>query len=111
MLLRISVSVPWRGLRPFGLKYGRLHLCTFGEFPSPGGDCGLSDKCQDMEVGVCYWVSVPWRGLRSFGPHPTWWATASRSSFRPLTGIRVFRTALVLITALAIVPFPSPDGD
>ena len=63
------VSVPWRGLRSFGLEASGLAWEEVLDlFPSPGGDYGLSDLVGD----------------RTFVP-PT-------EGFRPLAGITVFRT-------------------
>ena len=93
LLYLLSVSVPWRGLRSFGLTR-RLDYPAIGvmfpspggdyglsdpvhpsdevfyasEFPSPGGDYGLSDWCwRQLSSATSSSVSVPWRGLRSFG--------------------------------------------
>ena len=63
------------------------------EFPSPGGDYGLSDSTSASWSPSPGSVSVPWRGLRSFGRglggRPS---QHCGLSFRPLAGIRVFRT-------------------
>ena len=63
----LPVSVPWRGLGSFGLT-------------APPADA--------LAAGV----SVPWRGLGSFGPPARLVALDQLYSFRPLAGIRVFRT-------------------
>ena len=63
-----SVSVPWRGLRSFGPGLVQVLSRISGEFPSPGGDYGLSDTGGGiMATFASVHVSVPWRGLRSFG--------------------------------------------
>ena len=106
------VSVPWRGLRSFGLCSLVIVCSACSVFPSPGGDYGLSDWVYAVPIkiaeggfrplaGITVFrtlkgsnpsckvrsVSVPWRGLRSFGQ--------ARSPNRPTS-----RRA-----------FPSPGGD
>ena len=62
------VSVPWRGLRSFGLDRSRHSHIRGLVFPSPGGDYGL----WDLSVAKAM--------------------VAGRRSFRPLAGITVFGT-------------------
>ena len=64
----IPVSVPWRGLRSFGPTALAVEETAIFEFPSPGGDYGLSDR----------------EGKTS--------NSRGTLSFRPLAGITVFRT-------------------
>ena len=63
-----TVSVPWRGLGSFGLATGA------------------------RETEAAWLVSVPWRGLGSFGQGACMISNPRIISFRPLAGIRVFRT-------------------
>ena len=82
------VSVPWRGLRSFGQRRHWKSKWRPTGFPSPGGDYGLSDR------------------FRPKGPPGT------RPSFRPLAGITVFRTTHVRKRlGYQRVVFPSPGGD
>ena len=82
------VSVPWRGLRSFGRDCHDYPAWSGHWFPSPGGDYGLSD-----------W-GTPHSARHSFG------------SFRPLAGITVFRTRVDPdADGYPSDEFPSPGGD
>ena len=88
-----AVSVPWRGLRSFGLCRPHVYRAAVGKFPSPGGDYGLSDGAGDLlralrgvkfpSPGGDYGLSDPVYKLDGL---------VFLLSFRPLAGITVFRT-------------------
>ena len=108
----LFVSVPWRGLRSFG--HGGFWDEERGkiEFPSPGGDYGLSDRHRARPGVRRVLVSVPWRGLRSFGlgvdqdlPGAHGWVSV------PWRGLRSFGLLRLVLGNYERLKFPSPGGD
>jgi len=96
-LVAREVSVPWRGLRSFGLP--QKTFCSFCWLWVSVPWRGL----RSFGPGLCRRdliqrdpVSVPWRGLRSFGQIRNSADLGKTISFRPLAGIRVFRTKTTL---------------
>ena len=88
-----NVSVPWRGLRSFGLDDLPLLRQARIRFPSPGGDYGLSDLKAEAQA-LCGEVEFPSPG-GDYGLSDCRAHSRHRSScmcFRPLAGITVFRT-------------------
>ena len=81
------VSVPWRGLRSFGL-----------------GHLGI-DREPDL------WVSVPWRGLRSFGPDDWRCKRPSWREFPSPGGDYGLSDAAIGEAMVLEFGFPSPGGD
>ena len=87
------VSVPWRGLRSFGPDQVHKRAELFYAFPSPGGDYGLSDRNGRSPCGPCFLGFRPLAGITVFRTEltlPT--AAPAWAGFRPLAGITVFRT-------------------
>ena len=96
----IQVSVPWRGLRSFGLRRWIPHRGTTCLFPSPGGDYGLSDQGYPCILPPwCPEFPSPGGDYGLSDRDVLYWPAPTVSCFRPLAGITVFRTSAARETA------------
>ena len=98
-IFRSSVEALMGGFRPlagitvFRTSSSELAMLSRNEFPSPGGDYGLSDSVGATVKSAAVSSFRPLAGItvfRTLGNLPRWMPPAV--GFRPLAGITVFRT-------------------
>ena len=109
MVKLILVSVPWRGLRSFGLPSSRPEAWRSSGFPSPGGGYGLSDlHGHHRDEPACLWFPSPGGDYGLSDKVPLLSRGTCSASFRPLAGITVFRTFATMQSQMRLMHVSVP---